>query len=149
MLTSGASGWELCVLLPLLLSYKYKIIPKLKLYCKKSVLLAQTSQEMLIPVVFGPHSPSLKSHNLDTKRSLHLPWTLRRWGWGGLSLANRAAGVGRRRTFTALENKMRLQKQTVITQKPRSFCRKSLSHLNLHPVNQRGPSPFDYQTKYF
>lgn len=78
---------------PFPLSYKYKIIPKLKLYFKRSVLLTQTSREMLIQVVFCPHSSSLKSHNLDTKRSLYLPWTLGRWGWG-VSLASRAAGVG-------------------------------------------------------
>lgn len=51
--------------------------------------------------------------------------------------------------FITLEDEMCLQKQTIIIQMPKSICRKSLSRLNLHPVNQRGQGLFDYQTKYF
>ena len=87
----GGGYPELCVA-PLPLSYKYKIIPKLKLYFKRSVLLTQTSLEMLIQVVFCPHSPSLKSHNLDQKKPI---FTLDSQKVGlGVSLASRAAGVG-------------------------------------------------------
>lgn len=143
----GEEYTELCVL-SLYFFCKYKIISKLKFYFKTKVCCPHKGAEKQCPGLYSCiHSPSLTSPIFKTEGNLCSLCTPQR-GEGYYQQAGRL-GWGQQSTFTELEDKMCLQKQAIIIQKPRSICRKSLSHLNLHPVNQRGQSPFDYQTKYF
>lgn len=119
-------------------------IPKRRLERKQRDVDCQHKQaEGHRPRLYRPiHHPALTS----LTSPIFTPNSLPKRGRGGQ--AGRL-GWGRQSTLIALEDKMCLQKQTIIIQKLRSVCRKSLSHLNLHPAHQRGQGPFDYQTKYF
>lgn len=104
---------------------KYEIIPKLKLPLKKKKKVfcwhkwVERHWSGLSPCSHGPHS-----HRPFLRRKGAYIYPTRPERMGNVTGSLRGWGGGDSSTFIALEDKMCLQKQTIIIQKLKSVCEK-------------------------